>query len=174
MRRYFSRWCYWCWYLVELRQRHRHEPLLTLLMSLWEGNVLFKQFLWKCVESSDTKTDGPCNPVAISLVKSEGRFMLGLECIPAYLHECTSSRTIFANFKITIQLWVVVPHDIVLCGGASFLSLVECVMEVSTSPRLMPTVRKHLLWGSHMTKWSLCRSIIFIQISLYQSDIFYI
>ena len=60
MRRYFSRWCYWCWYLVELRQRHRRQPLLTLLMSLWEGNVLFKQFLWKCVESSDTKTDGPC------------------------------------------------------------------------------------------------------------------
>ena len=62
--------------------------------------------------------------------------MLVWECIPAYLHECTSSRSIFANFKITIQLWVVVPHDIVLCGGASFLSLVECVMEV-TSPRLV-------------------------------------
>ena len=43
MRGYFSRWCYWWWYVVELRQRHRHEPLLTLLISLWEGNVLFKQ-----------------------------------------------------------------------------------------------------------------------------------
>ena len=50
------------------KQRHCDEPLLTLLMSLWEGNVFFKQFVWKCVESGDAKTGGPCYPVAVSLV----------------------------------------------------------------------------------------------------------
>ena len=53
---------------LSFRQRHRDDPLLTLLISLREGNILFKQFVCKCVDSSDAKTDGPCNPVAVSLV----------------------------------------------------------------------------------------------------------
>ena len=61
-------------------------------------------------------------------------------------------------------------NDITWCGGAGFPCLVGCVMEVSTSPSLMPTVREQFVVGFWYERLMICRSVRFFQVCLYHPD----